>query len=174
MASAFLNSAFNAFHAYVYGTSIWYFIRGCARLAAPITVFNWFQNDGVRNPTSLELYNIRTDGIGLLALAFLTLALSGANVPFLTTSLTPPSKMANGTKTSARAAILYTIAHHLGTALFAYLQWADPHTATGAMLLGWAYSSGISVLGVAAWFEIGKAVDDGPPASRTRKGAKSK
>ena len=63
-------------------------------------------------------YNIRTDAIGLVALAFLTVALSRTFNP------TSTKTAASTDKPAAKAAIGGTIAHHLGTAVFAYQQWA--------------------------------------------------
>lgn len=85
--------------------------------------------------------------------------LSGVQVPFMTSSR-PVSKAATASTASstwqraALIAIIGTIAHHLGTAVLAYGQWADSATTTGAMLLGWVYSTAISVLGVYAFWEV--------------------
>lgn len=111
---------------------------------------------------ALELYNIRTDAIGLLLLSLLTLMLSGVQVPFMK-STRAVSKAATSTTSSstwqraALVAIAGTIAHHIGTAVLAYGQWANTATTTGAMLLGWVYSGAISLLGFYALYEVSSA-----------------
>lgn len=147
-----------AFNAYIYATASWYLIRGLARLTSPATVYSWFSAEAAsRDATSLEIYNIRTDAVGLVALAALCVGLSGAWVPGK-----GPGK--DGGE-NARVAIAGTVAHHLGTAVFSYWQWVEPATATGAMLLGWAWSCGLAVLGAAAWVEVGKGGGDGSGAA---------
>lgn len=128
----------------------------------------------------LELYNIRTDALGLLLLAFMLIALSGVANPLappVARSSSPPLPKTAGPpvaaawRRAARAAVAGTIFHHLGTAALAYQQWADPGTSTGAMLLGWAFSSGIALLGAAAFVEAGSG---GAPAAEGQQRAKRK
>lgn len=65
------------------------------------------------------------------------------------------------TATIARYALIASLLQHAGTALFAYGQWADVRTATGAMLLGWAFSGFLVALGVAAVYGVGEGAKIG-------------
>jgi len=164
-----------SFHAYVYGSSFWYFVRGACRIYDPEMVAGWFRPEdrpansklplkscltpspppspppyylhtpGKTNAhptTDLELYNIRTDALGLWALAILTIILAG--VPGATSS-----SSAQAIKPYAKAAIWGTVFHHITTAVLAYQQYAGPNY-TQAMTVGWVFSSGLAVLGAYA------------------------
>ncbi|KAI7164232.1 hypothetical protein KC349_g887 [Hortaea werneckii] len=118
-------------------------------------VASWFRPpvQAYREQIDLELYNIRTDAWGLLALAMLLVALSDA-VPL------PPtlagSSLANSTappqykKPYARAAVLITIFHHITTGFGAYQHWKLDSHHTVAMDIGVYGNVGLTVLGVAA------------------------
>lgn len=133
--------------AYVYATSVWYFIRGCARIYQPHEVARWFRAGRIHRATDLELYNIVTDAFCLLALSCFTIALSSAardaarNVP--------PAKRAIRASPYALLTVAITGAHHAATGLHAYWQDRSPKTSTGAMLLGWTVSGGLVLMGIA-------------------------
>ncbi|KAI7186780.1 hypothetical protein KC316_g7856 [Hortaea werneckii] len=142
------------------GTAFWYSLRGFMRIVDPVMVASWFrppvqayrEQIGVE-PNDLELYNIRTDAWGLLALAMLLVALADA-VP-LPPTLTG-SSLANSTappqykKPYARAAVLITIFHHITTGFGAYQHWKLDSHHTVAMDIGVYGNVGLTVLGVAA------------------------
>ncbi|RMY43741.1 hypothetical protein D0865_11033 [Hortaea werneckii] len=142
------------------GTAFWYSLRGFMRIVDPVMVASWFrppvqayrEQIGVE-PNDLELYNIRTDAWGLLALAMLLVALSDA-VPL------PPtlagSSLANSTaptqykKPYARAAVLITIFHHITTGFGAYQHWKLDSHHTVAMDIGVYGNVALTALGIAA------------------------
>lgn len=90
----------------------------------------------------------RTDAIGLVTLSLLTLVLSDA-VNFTTTPLSTSSNALSSSSTSPykRGAIMLTSFHHAATAFWAYLQWMNTSTSTGAFLLGVVGSGLLAALG---------------------------
>ncbi|KAH9843240.1 Peroxisomal membrane protein LPX1, partial [Teratosphaeria destructans] len=74
------------YHAYIFGTAFWYSVRALCRIIDPAMVATWFRppaqatlpNNLAVEPNDLELYNIRTDAWGLLALAAILLAVADA------------------------------------------------------------------------------------------------
>ncbi|RMY17531.1 hypothetical protein D0866_13442 [Hortaea werneckii] len=150
----------NTYHAYVFGTAFWYSLRGFIRIVDPVMVASWFrppvqayrEQIGVE-PNDLELYNIRTDAWGLLALAMLLVALADA-VPLPQTlagsSLGNPAAPPQYKKPYARAAVLITIFHHITTGFGAYQHWKLDSHHTVAMDIGVYGNVGLTALGVAA------------------------
>lgn len=142
------------FHAYVFGTSFWYALRGFMRVVSPATVIAWFRPpvDGRPEPNDLELYTTRTDAFGLLTLAALLLVLCDA-VPLpqslvgsaVTIPTSPPSK-----KPYARAMILLTMLHHITTGIGSFSHWVQESHRTVAMDIGVFGNLGLVALGVAA------------------------
>ncbi|KAH7347070.1 hypothetical protein BKA66DRAFT_477779 [Pyrenochaeta sp. MPI-SDFR-AT-0127] len=123
-------SSINAtvFHAYTYGTTFWYGLRGLCRVYDPVMVAGWFRPPSQLNlaPNDLELYNIRNDGWCLITLALILISLTNA-VPFASPSSAFPSttpstspKAASGSTPYAKAVIAATIFHHITTGFGAY------------------------------------------------------
>jgi len=119
------------------------------RESHPLACYTTF--DCHRNPmanlfeitTDLELYNIRTDAFGLIALAMLTLILTGA-VPMPGTS----ANASTGTlRPYAKAAIWSTVFHHVTTGALAFQQYIGPGY-TKAMAVGVYGSGGLALLGL--------------------------
>ncbi|EMC94399.1 hypothetical protein BAUCODRAFT_547313 [Baudoinia panamericana UAMH 10762] len=155
----------NTYHAYVFGTAFWYFLRGFMRVVAPKTVAEWFrppsqayltQGLGVTEANDLELYNIRTDAWGLIALALLLIALADA-VP-LPSSLVGSSLVNSAPsqykKPYARAAVLITIFHHVTTGIGAYQHWRLPSHHNVSMDIGVYGNIGLTLLGIAALYGL--------------------
>ncbi|KAK5132108.1 hypothetical protein LTR08_000359 [Meristemomyces frigidus] len=149
----------NTYHAYVFGTAFWYFLRGTMRIVDPARVAGWFRPPSLSYqesfgmaPNDLELYNIRTDAWGLLTIAMLLLALADA-VPLpeslVGSSLSSPAP-SQYKKPYARAAVLITIFHHVTTGIGAYQHWKLESHHTVAMDIGVYGNVGLTVLGVAA------------------------
>ncbi|KAK3675259.1 hypothetical protein LTR78_004769 [Recurvomyces mirabilis] len=149
----------NTYHAYVFGTAFWYFLRGLMRIIAPVTVAGWFRPPAqwtmeklVSAPNDLELYNIRTDAWGLWAIAMLLLAMADA-VPLpaslVGSSLADPAP-SQYKKPYARAAILITIFHHITTGIGAYSHWRLQTHHTVAMDIGVYGNVALTALGVLA------------------------
>lgn len=149
------------YHAYVFGTSFWYFLRGIVRVIDPATVSStarltggilliiicdiqvcgWFRPpvDGLLvEPNDLELYTTRTDAFCLLALAAILLAVSDA-LPLpgaITGSSLSDYAPVSYKKPYARAVILITILHHVATGVGAYSHWCLESHRTIAMDIG--------------------------------------
>lgn len=119
--------------------------------------------------TDIELYNIRTDALGLALTALLSFLLPSIASGHLTLFSTRALSASSQTAQVARVALLGTMLHHAGTGLLAYAQWAEPRTSTGAMLLGWVVSGGLSALGVAAWFGVLEGLKVGGERSGTKR-----
>jgi len=102
--------------------------------------------------TDLELYNIRTDAWGLIALGMILVALADA-VP-LPSSLVGSSFVNSAPsqykKPYARAAVLITIFHHVTTGIGAYQHWKLESHHTVAMDIGVYGNIGLTLLGMAA------------------------
>jgi len=145
----------NPYHAYIFGTSFWYFLRGIMRVMDPATVAGWFRPPVMSpaTPNDLELYTIWTDGFQLLTLSMILLVLGDA-VP-LPKSLAGSSLVETSTTTAvkkpyARAVILLTIFHHVTTGFGAYQHWAKPTHHTAAMDIGVYGNVALTALGIAA------------------------
>ncbi|KAK5126597.1 hypothetical protein LTR85_009531 [Meristemomyces frigidus] len=167
----------NTYHAYVFGTAFWYSLRGIMRIIDPVRVAGWFRPPSLSyrqtlgiEPNDLELYNIRTDAWGLIALAMLLLALADA-VPLpesmVGSALATPAP-AQYKKPYARAAVLITIFHHVTTGIGAYQHWKLPSHHTVAMDIGVYGNIGLTLLGVAA---LVYGLSDGEGASGEKKKA---
>ncbi|KAK4635150.1 hypothetical protein CLAFUW4_00414 [Fulvia fulva] len=144
----------NPYHAYVFGTAFWYFLRGMVRVIDPATVCGWFRPpiDGLPTPNDLELYTTRTDAFSLLALAATLLAIADAVAlpsqyvgSTLVNDAPPKSK-----KPYARAIVVITILHHVATGVGAYPHWSRESHNTVAMEIGVWGNVFFTVLGVAA------------------------
>ncbi|CAK1355616.1 uncharacterized protein RHO25_000707 [Cercospora beticola] len=144
----------DTYHAYVFGTSFWYFLRGIVRVIDPATVCGWFRPpiQGAVEPNDLELYTTRTDAFCLLALAAILLAVSDA-VPLpagLTGSSLSDYAPVTYKKPYARAVVLITILHHVATGFGAWSHWRYASHHTVAMDIGVYGNIGLVVLGLAA------------------------
>ncbi|KAF2214592.1 hypothetical protein CERZMDRAFT_94985 [Cercospora zeae-maydis SCOH1-5] len=144
----------NTYHAYVFGTSFWYFLRGIVRVIDPATVCGWFRPpiQGAVEPNDLELYTTRTDAFCLLALAAVLLAVSDA-VPLpagLTGSSLSDYAPASYKKPYARAVVIITILHHVATGFGAWSHWRYESHHTIAMDIGVYGNIGLVVLGLGA------------------------
>ncbi|EME49611.1 hypothetical protein DOTSEDRAFT_164151 [Dothistroma septosporum NZE10] len=161
----------NPYHAYVFGTAFWYFLRGIVRIVDPETVCGWFRPpvDGLPTPNDLELYTTRTDAFSLLALAAILLAVADA--------VALPSQYAGSTlvndappkskKPYARAIVVITILHHIATGVGAYQHWSKPSHNTVAMEIGVWGNIFFTALGVAA-LQLGLK-DSGAPSLAGKK-----
>lgn len=148
------NPSSQTYHAYVFGTSFWYSLRGFMRIVSPATVISWFRppQDGLPAPNDLELYTTRTDAFGLITLAALLLVLCDA-VPLpasLVGSAATAPTSSSSKKPYARAMILLTIFHHITTGIGSYSHWIHASHRTPAMDIGVFGNIGLTVLGVAA------------------------
>lgn len=85
----------------------------------------------------LELYNIRTDAFGLIALAMLALVLGGAGSSNASSVISKPY---------AKAGVWATVFHHVTTGILAFQQYTGPGYTT-AMTVGWVFSGGLALLG---------------------------
>ncbi|KAF2769991.1 hypothetical protein EJ03DRAFT_311369 [Teratosphaeria nubilosa] len=151
----------NTYHAYIFGTAFWYSLRALCRIIDPAMVAGWFRSPAQAylhnlaiEPNDLELYNIRTDAWGLLALALVLLAIADA-VPLprpLTagSSLVESSIPAASKKPCARAIVAVTVFHHVMTGVGAYQHWKVPTHRTAAMDVGVWGNVFFAGLGVAA------------------------
>ncbi|EME87385.1 uncharacterized protein MYCFIDRAFT_89428 [Pseudocercospora fijiensis CIRAD86] len=132
----------NTYHAYIFGTSFWYFLRGIVRIIDPATVCNWFRPpiDMPIKPNDLELYTLRTDAFCLLTLSATLLILADA-IP-LPQNLTGsqlsefPATTTKQKKPYAKAVILITVLHHVATGIGAFSHWSRPSHWTVAMEIG--------------------------------------
>ncbi|KAF2719366.1 hypothetical protein K431DRAFT_113004 [Polychaeton citri CBS 116435] len=146
-------SVVDSFHAYVYGTSFWYFLRGITRIIDPIRVISWFRPPSQQSfeANDLEIYTTRTDAYGLLTLSILVLVLAGA-AP-LPAALAPTRQQKSEVEAKrpyARAAILATIFHHVTTGIGAYGHWKLESHHTVAMDVGVYGCGALALLGVVA------------------------
>ncbi|KAF2483853.1 hypothetical protein BDY17DRAFT_294547 [Neohortaea acidophila] len=147
-------SLVDTYHAYVFGTSFWYFLRGFMRIVDPVRVVAWFRPpvDQLLTANDLEIYTTRTDAFGLWTLAAILLVLADA-VP-LPKSLTgsaftsPASEKVK--KPYARAVIVLTLFHHITTGIGSYSHWILPSHRTVAMDIGVFGNIALTVLGIAA------------------------
>ncbi|KAK5110289.1 hypothetical protein LTR62_006142 [Meristemomyces frigidus] len=151
----------NPYHAYVFGTAFWYFLRGLVRIIAPETVAEWFRPPVqatmmkklvVPSPSDLELYNIRTDAWGLWVIGMMLLALADA-VPLpasLVGSSLADKAPSQYKKPYARAAVIITVFHHITTGIGAYQHWRLETHHTPAMDIGVYGNVFFTLLGVTA------------------------
>ncbi|WPH01882.1 Hypothetical protein R9X50_00473600 [Acrodontium crateriforme] len=144
----------NPFHAYIFGTSFWYFLRGIMRIIDPETVIAWFRppSQAFMTANDLEIYTTWTDGFGLLTLSMLLLALADTlPLPGQLRGSSLSSAGSSETKRPfARAAVLITMFHHVTTGIGAYQHWVKPSHRTVAMDIGVYGNIGLTVLGVVA------------------------
>lgn len=162
----------DTYHAYVFGTSFWYFLRGFMRIVNPVEVIGWFRPpvDRLLPANDLEIYTTRTDAFGLMSLAALLLVLCDA-VPLpnaLTGSALTVPTTDRGKKPYARAMILITLFHHITTGIGSYQHWKQPSHRTIAMDIGVYGNIVLTVLGVLA-LRYGLRDDDGKPTARKLK-----
>ncbi|CZT20588.1 uncharacterized protein RCC_06446 [Ramularia collo-cygni] len=156
-----LRALVNPFHAYCFGTSFWYLLRGTVRAIDPATVCGWFRPpaQGGIDPNDLELYTTRVDAWGLLALSAILLVISDA-VPLpksmTGSSLTDSSVSITAKKPYAKAVIVITMLHHFATGCGSYQHWKLPTHRTVAMDIGVWGNVGLFALGIAALAYIGK------------------
>ncbi|KAI5370209.1 hypothetical protein Slin15195_G010870 [Septoria linicola] len=144
----------NTYHAYVFGTSFWYALRGIVRVIDPATVCGWFRPPvhGYVEPNDLELYTTRTDAFSLLALAAILLAVSDA-VPLpagVTGSSLSDYVPSTYKKPYARAVVVITMLHHIATGIGAWSHWKLDSHHTVAMDIGVYGNIGLVLLGIAA------------------------
>ncbi|KAF7187397.1 hypothetical protein HII31_11286, partial [Pseudocercospora fuligena] len=169
----------NTYHAYVFGTSFWYFLRGIMRVIDPATVCGWFRPpvDTPMEPNGtltlphppthtylhpdLELYTTRTDAFCLLSLSAILLVISDA-IP-LPKGLTGSQLADTGNKKPyARAIVLITILHHIATGIGSYSHWVRPSHHTIAMDIGVYGNVFFTALGVVALvYGLEKEENDG-------------
>ncbi|KAM0717149.1 hypothetical protein Q7P37_007001 [Cladosporium fusiforme] len=144
-----MTSKSQPYHAYIFGTSFWYALRGAARLVDPVRVSGWFRPpaQAVLTPSDLEIYNIWTDGWQLITLALLLLIFSNA-VPLPGSQQTAETQRAR--KPYAKLAILATMFHHVTTGYGAWTHWSRPTHHTKAMDIGVYGNFALTVLGAGA------------------------
>ncbi|KAG9641907.1 hypothetical protein KCU86_g8588, partial [Aureobasidium melanogenum] len=113
-------------HGYCWGNALWYGSRGLCRVWDPLMVIGWFRPpvESHLKPTDLELYNVRTDGWGLISLAGSLIVLSRA--------------YARGgiNRTYSKAFIAVSIFHHITTMIGAYQHYKLDTHYTKAMWIG--------------------------------------
>jgi hypothetical protein len=112
------------FHAYIYGTSFWYLLRGLCRIYDPTMVVGWFRPPvhSHLTPNDLELYNVRNDGWCLITLGLILLGLAGAQ-----------------TSRVSQAVVAATVFHHVTTGIGAYGHYKmDTHYNTSMGIGVWA------------------------------------
>ncbi|KAG9559134.1 RNI-like protein, partial [Aureobasidium melanogenum] len=116
----------NILHGYCWGNALWYGSRGLCRVWDPLMVIGWFRPpvESHLKPTDLELYNVRTDGWGLISLAASLMVLSRA--------------YARGgiNRTYSKAFIAVSIFHHVTTMIGAYQHYKLDTHYTKAMWIG--------------------------------------
>ncbi|KAH0318147.1 RNI-like protein, partial [Aureobasidium melanogenum] len=116
----------NLLHGYCWGNALWYGSRGLCRVWDPLMVIGWFRPpvESHLKPTDLELYNVRTDGWGLISLAGSLIVLSRA--------------YARGgiNRTYSKAFIAVSIFHHITTMIGAYQHYKLDTHYTKAMWIG--------------------------------------
>ncbi|KXS95623.1 hypothetical protein AC578_3549 [Pseudocercospora eumusae] len=154
----------NTYHAYIFGTSFWYFLRGITRVIDPSTVCDWFRPpiDMPKEANDLELYTTRTDAFCLLSLSAILLVISDAMPLPKGLSGSQLSEPGSNKKPYARAIVLITILHHVATGIGAYGHWIRPSHHTVAMDIGVYGNVFLSVLGVVALvYGFGKEEDGG-------------
>nr|POE60624.1 aspyridones efflux protein apdf [Quercus suber] len=154
----------NPFHAYVFGTSFWYFLRGMARVISPTTVISWFRPpvDALLEANDLEIYNVWTDAFGLLALAAVLLAMADAAplpASWTASALSSTEVPTAAKKPYARAAIVITMFHHITTGIGAWQHWRLASHHTPAMDIGVYGNIGLTLLGVLALRYIGTGAE---------------
>ncbi|KAF2152037.1 hypothetical protein K461DRAFT_322156 [Myriangium duriaei CBS 260.36] len=138
---------FDLFHAYTFGSALWYTLRAGCRIYDPEMVIGWFRPPAQRNlaPNDLEIYNVRTDAWGLLTIALMLLVVSGA-VPLPGSSA---RKADAGVQPYAKGIILADVFHHIMTGLGAWSHYAkDTHYNTSMGVGVWG-CSGLALLGLA-------------------------
>ncbi|KAK4508279.1 hypothetical protein PRZ48_002017 [Zasmidium cellare] len=145
----------NTYHAYVFGTSFWYFLRGITRVIDPETVCDWFRppKDGHPTANDLELYTTWTDAWCLLSLSAILLVLADA-VPLPASiagsSLSAASSTPRSKKPYAKAVVIITMLHHAATGYGAFQHWIQPSHHTIAMDIGVYGNVALIALGAAA------------------------
>ncbi|KAK3702432.1 hypothetical protein LTR37_014898 [Vermiconidia calcicola] len=164
-------SLVDTYHAYVYGTSFWYFLRGFMRVVDPVTVISWFRPPAETHiqPNDLEVYTTRIDAFGLITLAGILLVLSDAVAlpeSLVGSSMTVPASE-KGKKPYARAIVLLTMFHHITTGIGSFTHWSRESHHTIAMDIGVYGNIALTALGLAA-LVFGLAEDDSKrPAVRS-------
>ncbi|KAI5197418.1 hypothetical protein E4T38_08010 [Aureobasidium subglaciale] len=113
-------------HGYCWGNAFWYGSRGLCRVVDPLMVIGWFRPPVEQHlsPTDLELYNVRTDGWGLISLAAALLVLSRAY------------SLGHVNRSYSKAVVLVSIFHHVTTMMGAYQHYKLDSHYTTAMWIG--------------------------------------
>jgi len=121
-------------------------------------VVGWFRPpyQASLKTNDLELYNIRNDAWGLIAIAMILVAVSGA-IPIDSSS----KSSGNPAKRSyAKYVVLATIFHHISTGIGAYKHYSLPTHYNTAMGVGVWGCSFFALLGIAALFFDMNGVED--------------
>ncbi|KAI5265899.1 hypothetical protein E4T47_08420 [Aureobasidium subglaciale] len=113
-------------HGYCWGNAFWYGSRGLCRVVDPLMVIGWFRPPVEQHlsPTDLELYNVRTDGWGLISLAAALLVLSRAY------------SLGHVNRSYSKAVVLVSVFHHVTTMMGAYQHYKLDSHYTAAMWIG--------------------------------------
>ncbi|KAK8166694.1 hypothetical protein IWX90DRAFT_415063 [Phyllosticta citrichinensis] len=139
----------DVFYSYTYGTAAWLGLQAAPLIFSP-TLIVALLSPNVRDATPLEVYFSRSVGFAFIALAVLTLLLSGS-VPLssrLSDEVAPTSTNPNDPKAPyALPTLTITAAHHGLTAFYAYAMWNQ--TGAAAFSLGMLGSTGLAA--VALW-----------------------
>ncbi|KAI9708001.1 MAG: hypothetical protein M1820_004420 [Bogoriella megaspora] len=141
------------FHAYVFGSALWYTTRALCRIYDPEMVIGWFRPPAQRNlaANDLEIYNIRTDAWGLLTIALMLVVISGAvPLPFVSSSSseTKTQQQGSGIQPYAKAAILADVFHHVMTGLGAWQHYVKDSHYNTSMAVGVWGCGGLALLGL--------------------------
>jgi hypothetical protein len=134
------------FHAYIYGTSFWYLLRGACRIYDPAMVVGWFRPPSQSHFSSndLELYNVRNDGWCLVTLGLILLSLNGA--------------VASGNRVMAIVAA--TVFHHVTTGIGAYAHYKlDSHYNMSMGIGVWA-NVWLAVSGIVTLASLGSGMGE--------------
>ncbi|KAF2239527.1 hypothetical protein EV356DRAFT_499692 [Viridothelium virens] len=141
---------FDLFHAYVFGSALWYTTRALCRIYDPEMVISWFRPPAQRNlaPNDLEIYNVRTDAWGLLTIALMLVVISDAvPLPFFSNSTTK-AQQRSGVQPYAKAAILTDMFHHVMTGLGAWSHYVRESHYNTSMAVGVWGCGGLALLGL--------------------------
>ncbi|KAI4716290.1 RNI-like protein [Aureobasidium sp. EXF-10727] len=113
-------------HGYCWGTALWYGSRGLCRVWDPLMVIGWFRPPVEKHlkPTDLELYNVRTDGWGLISQAVALTVLSRGY------------SKGGISRTYSSAFIAVSIFHHITTMFGAWQHYKLDSHYTKAMSIG--------------------------------------
>ncbi|KAI5195034.1 hypothetical protein E4T39_08407 [Aureobasidium subglaciale] len=135
-------------HGYCFGNAFWYGSRGLCRVVDPLMVIGWFRPPVEQHlsPTDLELYNVRTDGWGLISLAAALLVLSRAY------------SLGHVNRSYSKAVVLVSIFHHVTTMMGAYQHYKLDSHYTAAMWIGVWVNLFLTVVGAIVVGALGQGV----------------